>query len=321
MAQATLNIPPRTINASQIRTDLAVRRVGKVILSILPWIGYLFLWLPILILIIFSFNTSRTNAVWQGFTLDWYKALFSGRFGGDARITTENLIKAAQNSLFVGVISMLISTFLGTTVAIGMERFQFRGRRALDLLLYLPVVIPEVTMGLSLLIFFSTSFRTLNGIPAALCGPDIAPGSVCATLGLDTVNFSLSIFTVVIGHVVFCMPFVAIVVRARLQGMSRSLEEAARDLGANEWKTFQRVTLPLLMPGIIAGALLALTLSLDDFVVTLFTAGVGSTTLPLFVQGLIRFGINPSINALSTLIVCVSMGLVLFSLLMQRRRG
>jgi spermidine/putrescine transport system permease protein len=133
-------------------------------------------------------------------------------------------------------------------------------------------------------------------------------------------QLSLSIVTVIIGHVVFCMPFVAITVRARIAGMPRSYEEAAYDLGANEWKTFTRITLPLLMPGIISGALLAFTLSLDDFVVTLFTAGPGSTTLPLFVYGMIKFGVNPSINAISTLIVFVSMGLVLFSLLLQRLR-
>jgi spermidine/putrescine transport system permease protein len=127
--------------------------------------------------------------------------------------------------------------------------------------------------------------------------------------------------TVIIGHVVFCMPFVTITVRARLAGMPKNYEDAARDLGADEWTTFRRVTLPLLMPGILAGALLALTLSLDDFVVTLFTAGPGTTTLPVFVYGMIKFGVNPSINAISTLIVAVSMSLVLFSLVAQRNRN
>ena len=186
-------------------------------------------------------------------------------------------------------------------IALGMERFTFRGRRILDLLLYLPVVIPEVTMGLSLIIFFSTVFKAIN-----------------RTLGTD---LSLSLVTVIIGHIVFAMPFVTIVVRARLVGMNRNLEEAARDLGANEWQTFRRVTLPLMVPGIIAGGLLALTLSLDDYVVTSFTAGVGSTTLPLFVWSLIKFGVNPTINAISTLVVAVSMTLVLGSLVLQRRRA
>ncbi len=280
---------------------MAIRRTGQIALWFIPWIGYFFLWIPILVLIVFSFNSSKTNAVWNGFTLDWYKVLFTGQFGTEKRLSTEFLIGAVQNSVIVAITATALSTLLGTTIALGMERLKFRGRRYVDLLLYLPVVIPEVAMGLSLLIFFSVSFRQINQLTGW--------------------NLALSLVTVIIGHVVFCMPFVAIVVRSRLTGMSLSLEEAARDLGANEWQTFTRVTLPLLMPGIVAGALLALTLSLDDFVVTLFTAGVGSTTLPLFVYSMIKFGVNPSINAISTLVVVVSMGLVLLSLLLQRNRG
>ncbi len=304
MAQAVIPqsaIGPLALNTAKVRGDMAIRRTGRIALRITPWVGYLFLWLPILVLIIFSFNNSKTNAVWNGFTLDWYKLLLSGQFGTEKRLSTEFLLAAVQNSLIVAASATILSTLLGTMIAIGMERLKFRGRRLIDLLLYLPVVIPEVAMGLSLLIFFSVSFRTIN----QLTGWQLA----------------LSLITVIIGHVVFSMPFVAIVVRARLSGMSLSLEEAARDLGANEWQTFRRVTLPLLMPGILSGALLALTLSLDDFVVTLFTAGVGSTTLPLFVYSMIKFGVNPSINAISTIVVVVSMSLVLFSLLLQRRRG
>jgi spermidine/putrescine transport system permease protein len=186
-------------------------------------------------------------------------------------------------------------------VSIGLERYKVRFKTAIELLLYLPVVIPEITMGLSLLLFFSQIFNVVRQVTGAPVG--------------------LSLFTVIVGHVVFCMPFVAIVVRARLAGMSPSLEEAARDLGANEWKTFRLITLPILMPGILAGALLAFTLSLDDFVVTLFTSGPGGTTLPLFVYGMIKFQVTPDINAISTLIVIVSMSLVLFSVLMQNRRA
>lgn len=289
------------IDETQLRVDLALRRIGRVLNVGVPILGYLFLWLPIVILIVFSFNASRINATWQGFTLEWYQVLFSGQFGGEARLSTEFLLQALNNSLLVGAVTMLVTTVLGTMIAIGMERFEFPFKQLLDLLLYLPVVIPEITMGLSLLIFFSALFRIVR-----------------AATDLNPV---LSLFTVIIGHVVFCLPFVVIVVRARLSGLPKSYEEAARDLGANEWMTFRRVTLPLLMPGIIAGALLALTLSLDDFVVTLFTAGPGSTTLPVFVYGMIKFGVNPSINAISTLIVLVSMSLVLGSLLLQRNRS
>jgi len=274
-----------------------------VILAITPWIGYAFLWIPIVVLIIFSFNASKINAVWNGFTLDWYKVLFSGGAFStqESNLNTDALLQAVGNSVIVAATATILSTILGTMIALGMERFTFRGRRILDLLLYLPVVIPEVTMGLSLIIFFSTVFKAIN-----------------RTLGTD---LSLSLVTVIIGHIVFAMPFVTIVVRARLVGMNRNLEEAARDLGANEWQTFRRVTLPLMVPGIIAGGLLALTLSLDDYVVTSFTAGVGSTTLPLFVWSLIKFGVNPTINAISTLVVAVSMTLVLGSLVLQRRRA
>jgi spermidine/putrescine transport system permease protein len=284
----------------QLQADLAMRRVGRIAGKLVPVLGFMFLWLPIAVLIVFSFNNSRTNAVWTGFTTDWYTLLLSGQFSPERRFSTEFLLAALNNSLVIGVASTLLSTVLGTMVAIGLERFKFRGRGLLDLVLYLPVVIPEVTMGLSLQIFFSVVFRNANA-------------------WLDT-RMALSALTVIIGHVVFCMPFVAVTVRARLAGLPKNYEDAARDLGANEWTTFRRVTLPLLMPGIVAGALLALTLSLDDFVVTLFTSGPGTTTLPVFVYGMIKFGVNPSINALSTLIVVVSMGLVLFSILAQRDR-
>ena len=281
----------------QLQADLTMRRAGGLLGRIVPILGFLFLWIPIIVLVVFSFNNSRSNAVWSGFTTDWYSLLFSGQFSPERRFSTEFLVAALQNSLVIGLISTLISTVSGTLMAIGLERFQFRGRRALDLIMYLPVVIPEVTMGLSLQIFFSMVARNFNGLLA------------------------LSALTVIIGHVVFCMPFVTITVRARLSGMPKNYEDAARDLGADEWTTFRRVTLPLLMPGILAGALLALTLSLDDFVVTLFTAGPGTTTLPVFVYGMIKFGVNPSINAISTLIVAVSMSLVLFSLVAQRNRN
>jgi spermidine/putrescine transport system permease protein len=311
MANAILtNAPqPLPIDAAKLRSDMAIRRTGRIIRRVTPFVGFGFLWIPIIILIVFSFNDSRTNATWQGFTLDWYKSLIG--VGGtttdegvrsEARFSPEALLKSVNSSFTVAIVSTVISTFLGTCIAIGLERYKFRGRRLIDLIIYLPVVIPEITMGLSLQLFFSTIFKNVNEIS----NKQLAP--------------TFSLVTVIIGHVVFCMPFVTITVRARLAGMSRSFEEAARDLGANEWQVMRRVTLPLLMPGIIAGALLALTLSLDDYVVTLFVNGPGVTTLPLYVAGLIKFAVNPSINALSTIIVLVSMSLVLLSLVLQRNR-
>jgi spermidine/putrescine transport system permease protein len=311
MAQAVLPGTTQTlpVDAAKLRSDMAIRRTGRIIRRVTPFVGFGFLWIPIIILVVFSFNNSRTNAVWQGFTLDWYRSLIGiGDFVSqdgvrtEARFSPEQLLGAVNNSVVVAVASTILSTFLGTCIAIGLERYKFRGRRLVDLLIYLPVVIPEITMGLSLQLFFSTVFRNIN---------EISDGRLTPTL---------SLVTVVIGHVVFCMPFVTITVRARLAGMSKSLEEAARDLGANEWQVMRRVTLPLLMPGIVAGALLALTLSLDDYVVTLFVNGPGGTTLPIYVGALIKFAVNPSINALSTIIVLVSMSLVLVSLVLQRNR-
>jgi spermidine/putrescine transport system permease protein len=303
MSQAVLESDsPSTpsIDHRKLRSDMLIRRVGRTVFSIIPWFAYLFLWIPILVLILFSFNDSRTSAVWRGFTLHWYEGLFAGQFGDQPNFTTTNLLDALQRSLFVALVSTAIATVLGTMVALGLERYRVRGRRFIEMLMYLPVVIPEITMGLSLLIYFSAGFGILR-----------------RSFG---VQWSLSLWTVIIGHVVFCLPFVTIAVRARLTGMTRSLEEAARDLGANEWRTFQRITLPLLMPGILAGALLAFTLSLDDFVITFFTQGPGTTTLPLFVYGMIKFQVTPDINAISTLMVLASIALVTCSLLIQRNR-
>jgi spermidine/putrescine transport system permease protein len=243
--------------------------------------GYLFLYAPIVILVVFSFNASRFVTTWDGFSLRWYGELFRN----------EAMATALKNSLIVAVISTLISTVFGTMVALVMERHSFPGKLAFDALLYLPVIIPDIAMAVMLLLFFVL------------------------------IQFRLSLITIMISHIAFMISFVAIVVRARLVGFDRSLEEAAQDLGANELQTFRYVTLPLLMPGILAGALLAFTLSLDDFVITFFTAGVGSTTLPLRIYSMVKLGITPEINAVSTLMLAASMVLVLASLLLQRKGG
>ncbi|MFO7246600.1 MAG: ABC transporter permease [Thermaerobacter sp.] len=228
-----------------------------------------FLWVPIAILIAFSFNTSRVNVVWQGFTLDWYGELFR-----DVEV-----LRATRNTLVVAAASTLLSTILGTMAAFALTRHRFPGRRIMEALLYVPVVLPEIVLGISLL----ATFRLLS--------------------------MNLGLLTVILSHVTFCTPFVALVVRARLHGLDPSLERAAMDLGADEWTTFRRVTLPLVLPGIVAGALLALTVSIDDFIITFFTAGPGSTTLPLHVFSMVKFGVSPKINALSTLMLIITLGL------------
>jgi len=244
-------------------------------------LGYVFLYAPIVILIIFSFNSSRFVSTWEGFSLRWYGELFR-----DAA-----MMAALKNSLIVAVASTLISTIFGTMAALVMERYQFGGKLALDALLYLPIIIPEIAMAVMLLLFFVLA------------------------------RVTLSLGTVIIAHVAFNISFVTVVVRARLVGFDRRLEEAAQDLGANELQTFWHVTLPLLMPGILGGALLAFTLSLDDFVVTFFTAGVGATTLPLRIYSMVKLGITPEINAISTILVLASMTLLFLSVFLQRKGG
>lgn len=248
---------------------------------------FAFLYLPVLILILFSFNNTRSVAVFTGFSTEWYFTLAAN----------QELLSAARNSLLIGLVSTVVSTALGTLTALGMDRYRFRLRTALDANLYLPIVIPEIVMGISLLLFFNQALFPLLG----------ALGIRAAT-GLVTITLS---------HIAFTIPFVYIIVRARLADFDRTLEEAAQDLGADEWHTFTRVTLPLLMPGIIGGALMAFTLSLDDYLITAFTKGVGSQTMPLYIYSLVRKGVTPEINALSTALLVGSMGLVGLSLTAQ----
>jgi spermidine/putrescine transport system permease protein len=244
-------------------------------------LGYLFLYLPIVILVVFSFNSSRYAGAWRGFTLDWYKTLF----------TNQAIVAALKNSMIVAGGSTIISTIFGTMVALAMERYRFAGKLAFDALLYLPIIIPDIAMAVMLLLFFVL------------------------------VNARLGLVTIIISHIAFNISFVAVVVRARLAYFDITLEEAAQDLYANEWQTFRRVTLPLIMPGILGGALLAFTLSIDDFVITFFTSGPGSTTLPLRIYSMVKLGITPEINALSSMMLLVSMVLVFLSLMLQKGGG
>lgn len=292
------------------------KNLGGWLIALQTALGFIFLYAPIIILIIFSFNDSDSSAVWRGFTLDWYKSLLQGGgvlgLGGVAEegssFQAAGILFSLRNSLIVAVFSTIISTVLGTAIALGMERFNFRTRRILDVLLYLPIVIPEITQGISMAIFFNLLFGLLDslGISGFL---------------QDNFDFrpNLGFGTIIISHVAFSISFVAVVVRARLAGMDTSLEEAAYDSGANEWQTFRRIVLPLIMPGVIGGALLAFTLSLDDFVITFFTSGIGTSTLPLFVYGMIKFTVTPAINAISTLMLIFSMILVTFAMSLQRR--
>jgi spermidine/putrescine transport system permease protein len=267
------------------------RQFGQFSFLLYAILGFLFLYLPILILVIFSFNDSRSMAQWNGFTLDWYREM----------ITDNQIILSLWNSLFVAVVSTAISTVIGTMAAMAMERYSFRGKLIMDAVLYLPIIIPDIAMAIMLLIFFNLS------------GISFEPWK----LHLFGINLAVP-YSVIIGHVAFNISFVAIVVRARLSQMDRTLEEAANDLYASNWNTFIRVTLPMMMPGILGGALLAFTLSLDDFVITFFTSGAGFNTLPVRVFGMIKRGVTPKINAVSSLMLAFSLCLVIISLIARK---
>ena len=226
---------------------------------------FIFLYIPIFVVILFSFNTSKMNIVFEGFTFQWYGSFFFF-------IT---LMESFYNSLIIAAASTVISTIIGTIGAVGLGKYEFKGKKLVDMLLYVPIVIPEIVLGVAML-----SIYTLLQVP----------------LGLTTMT---------IAHITFCIPFVVISVRARLSGFDGNLEEAAMDLGANRFKTFMKITLPLIMPGVISGATLALSLSLDDVIISFFCSGPGSTTLPLKILEMVKHGVSPEVNALSTIITFI----------------
>jgi spermidine/putrescine transport system permease protein len=273
-----------------------------------PWLiisalaVYLFLYAPIMVLVIFSFNSSRTNVVFEGVVnrgpcgpFFWFCELAGNR----------ELISAAQNTLTIALTSTFFSTIIGTMAALALQRYQFPAKTLSEASLYIPIVIPEIVMGIGILVLFSAIFRYLN-----------------TTFGLPPdARLSMGLGTVIISHIAFSVPFVTLVVRARLHGFDKSVEEAAQDLYANEWRTFWRVTLPLIAPGVLAGALLAFTLSLDDFVITFFTTGPGATTLPIYVYGLLRRITTPELNALSTIWIAIVLVTLLITQRLERRAG
>jgi spermidine/putrescine transport system permease protein len=243
--------------------------------------NFFFLYFPILSLVAFSFNNSKRNITWQGFTFDYYVKAFNNA----------SLIEAFINSMIVAVVSTIVSTIIGTLLGVTLYRYRFPGKGPFEGLVHLPIVIPEVCMGVSLLAFFAA------------------------------VDMPLSLYTIIVSHIAFSFPFVAVVVRARMIGFDESLEEASRDLGASKLQTFWNVTLPYLMPGVIAGALLAFTLSLDDYVITFFTSGPGSTTFPIKIYSMVRFSVTPEVNAASTILIVLTLTLTVLAMWVQRRTG
>jgi spermidine/putrescine transport system permease protein len=238
-----------------------------------------FLYAPVLVLMLYSFNDSRFSAAWQGFTLEWYARLFQ----------SPEIAAALRSTLIVSIAATALSTVLGTLLAVGIHLRRFRGRGWVEMLLYLPVVAPDILMGVSLLAFYVA------------------------------VHLPLGRLSIVLAHASFQISFVALVVRARLQDFPPALLEAARDLGADEWAALRRVLLPIAAPGVVAGALIALALSVDDFVIAYFTAGAGASTLPIRIYSMVKRGVTPDINALSTLLLLFTLALILGALRSQRR--
>ena len=235
----------------------------------------LVLYLPIAVLIAFSFNEQNRGGVWKGFTFENYPKAWA----------KQSIYDAMVNSLTIAVITTLFATVIGTMVAVMMWRFRFPLKPAYEAAMGLPIVIPEICMGVALLLFFNGT--GLMGFFSNLVWP-----------------FNLA--TIIIAHIAFCFPFVAIVVRSRLVGFNKQLEEASRDLGANEWQTFWQVLVPYMKPGIISGALLAFTLSLDDFVITFFTSGPETVTFPVKIYSMVKTGVKYEVNAASTILIVIT---------------
>jgi spermidine/putrescine transport system permease protein len=253
------------------------------------------LYLPIALVLAYSFNRNVVNMmVWEGFTLDWYRSIFglATRLAEDASYvhSTEGLVHAARNSVVVALAATAVSTVVGTATALAMARHRFRLRPLYQALLVMPMVMPDIVLGVALLVFF------------------VGAGM---TLGLGTI---------VMGHCVFLASYVFVVVSARLAGMGADLEEASADLGAGPWTTFRRVTLPQVAPGVAGGALLAFIISMDDLVITYFIAGVESTTLPVFIYGMLRRGMKPEINAIAMLLLAFSFVIAATGLWLRARR-
>ncbi len=247
--------------------------------KVILYATFVFLYIPLIILIINSFNASRFSAVWEGFSLKWYTKLFHDR----------SIARSFTNTVIVTFSSVTLSTILGSLAGVVIARYESRLQKTHAALLRLPLMMPDILMGIGLLFFFIT------------------------------LKIPLGLFTIILGHVTFTMSYVASTVRAQFQNFDYAVVEAAQDLGAGWWDTFIRIYLPLLAPGILSGAMLAMTLSLDDFVITFFISGPGSSTLPVQIYSMIRFGTPPVINALSTILISVTFTLLLIYQRVSRR--
>jgi spermidine/putrescine transport system permease protein len=258
-------------------------KIVTILTNTLITVFYIFLWTPLLIVIVFSFSTHKYGSRWENFTTKWYVEL----------IANQGVQDALTRSLIIALITMVVATFIGTITAYGLYKFQFRGKQFLRTSILLPLVFPSVVTGSALLVFFTRVLHIPLGYPS-----------------------------IIIAHIVFCSPLAVFIILGRMQRMDWTLEEASMDLGATRFRTFKRVTLPVLLPGIMASAMLIFPWSFDDFVITYFVAGVGSTTLPIYVFSQLRFGTTPVINTIATLFVVVTiLGFVAAHLVQKLDKG
>jgi spermidine/putrescine transport system permease protein len=284
MKTGTIAQPVETVSAPSLRAKrriLPLEYTRRRSLQVLIAGIFVFLYFPIVSLIAFSFNNSKRNVTWQGFTFDYYIKAYQNA----------GLHEAFIHSMIIASTSTLVSTIAGAMLGLALYRFRFGAKGFVDGWISLPIVIPEVCMGVAMLAFFAV------------------------------VNFPLGLPTIIVSHIAFSIPFVAVVIRARMAGFDESLEEASRDLGANQWQTFWNVTFPYMVPGLVAGALLAFTLSLDDFVITFFTSGPGSTTFPIKIYSMVRFSVTPEVNAASTVLIGLTLTLTVIAMAIQGRSG
>lgn len=273
-----------------------LKRFKPSALSVYGFLFFAFIYAPILLIVIYSFNANPVNMmIWDGFTIDWYRTIF----GFSRKLTesalyldsTEQLYSAVRNSLIVATTTTAVSTIFGTAIALAVARFRFRLKGFYRALMFLPMIMPDIILGIALLIFFVS------------------------------IGINLSILTIIIGHCTFLISYVFIVVSARIADMDDALEEASSDLGADGWVTFRRITLPMILPGVIGGALLAFIISMDDLVITYFISGVDSTTLPVFIFGMLRRGIKPEINAIATIMLLFSIVVATVGLYFRSRKN
>jgi spermidine/putrescine transport system permease protein len=257
-----------------------MKQTSPRLLSLGCFLLFVFMYAPLLVVIVYSLTPTEYGVGWEGFTLKWYQAV----------LANENIKAALKVSLMVAIPTVLIATAIGTITAFTLYRYKFFGRALYQGVLYIPLIMPDLVIGVALLLFYTF------------------------------IKLELGIFTILLAHISFSIPLTTLVIIARMQRIDRSLEDAAMDLGADEWTTMRKVTLPLLKPGILAAALLAFPWSFNDFVITFFVSGVGSSTLPIRVFSMIRLGVSPVINALGTLIVVIPLILVVIGLLLERRK-